>query len=98
MSDMKRCDGCKHWDMDSGKAFSGTGLCTKARPLWDVSEWDRYGGDHDGDVDPEAAAEWTRCIKPEFADLKMFCQDGSDYRADLLTKPDFFCAHHEVAA
>lgn len=87
-----RCDGCKYWDKDEGE--HGTGLCTKAQPFWDASEWREYEDDDFPEGD-EMERRWQRGLKPEFADLKMFCQDGSDYKAVLLTKPDFFCAHHE---
>lgn len=75
-----RCDGCKFWDLKSGREYADVGECTKAKPLWDCTEW--------RDVDDD----YRRVMLPEFENAKMFVQDGSDYRAILLTKPDFFCA------
>lgn len=79
---MPRCDGCKFWDASEGKHYAGDiGLCTRAHAFWDRTKWsDDY--DH-------------RILLPEAAGDMMFCQDGSDYHAILLTKPQFFCAHHE---
>lgn len=83
-----RCDECKFWNLKEGKDYAGTGLCTKAQPLWEVSEWEQ-------EYDEADHERWKRGLKPQFADLKVFVQDGSDYRAIMLTAPDFFCAHFE---
>ena len=85
-----RCDGCKHWNKTEGKY--GTGLCEKATTFWDASEWRQYN-DNDWPDEVEGALRWKRGLKSEFVGQKMFCQDGSDYTAILLTMPDFFCAH-----
>lgn len=79
-----RCDQCKHWNRDEGKEFAeGLGECERAHPFWDRSQW----------VDDDKG--YRRELLPIAAADKMFVQDGSDYRAHLLTKPDFFCAHFE---
>lgn len=79
-----RCDGCKHWDRDTGRTYAGVGYCSRAHPLWDRSKWDDSEG-----------GTYERILLPEAAGDLMFVQDGSDYAAILLTKPEFFCAHHE---
>lgn len=89
-----RCDGCKHWNEKEGcgRAWDDeeaalrpkVGLCTKAQPYWETTEWVR-----DDDDAP------VRVSRSEFVGLKMFVQDGSDYKATLLTAPDFFCAHFD---
>lgn len=81
-----RCDGCKHWDEDMGRQdyAGGVGVCRRAHAFWDRSRWQDTD---DGD--------YRRVLLPEAANDMMFCQDGSDYVAVLLTKPEFFCAHHE---
>lgn len=80
-----RCDKCKFWDRESGKEYAGgVGECTKAKPFWDCSRWQ---DDDEG---------YRRVMLPECADMKMFVQDGSDYRAHLLTRPDFFCAEFKA--
>jgi hypothetical protein len=77
-----RCDGCKHWNQDQDFA-AGLGECTRAHPFWELSTWK---DDDDG---------YRRVLLPAAANDKMFVQDGSDYRAHLITTPDFFCAHFE---
>ena len=87
-----RCDRCKHWGVGEDgceRRMSGGLLvkrCGKAVEWWYVSEW--VESEDDG---------WheERNAKPEYAEQKMFVQDGSDYKADLLTVADFFCAHFE---
>jgi hypothetical protein len=80
-----RCEQCKHWDVKEGKEYAGgLGQCQRAHAFWDRSEWR-----------DDESGEYRRFLLPEAADDKMFVQDGSDYRAVLLTKPDFFCAHYE---
>lgn len=81
---MARCKKCKHWDIEGGRDFAGgVGVCRRAHAFWDRSEWRDVNDDY------------KRVLLPEAADDMMFCQDGSDYHAILLTKPEFFCAHHE---
>lgn len=80
-----RCDECKHWNLKDEGAESGkllvVGVCTRAIPFWDATGWNK-----DGD----------RVVDPKYAGRKFFAQDGSDYRAIVLTMPDFFCAEHEA--
>lgn len=81
-----RCDQCEHWDIrDFSFSFPEIGECTKAKPLWNCTEW--------RDVEDD----YRRTLKPECESMKMFVQDGSDYTAHLLTKRDFFCAEFSVA-
>lgn len=84
-----RCDQCVYWDENEVKQAGDQfiiGLCTRAMPFWDATDWRcDEGGDSDG-----------RFLKPEFADRKFFAQDGSDYRADVYTTPDFFCAEFKA--
>jgi hypothetical protein len=84
-----RCDHCQHWtpggEPDSYRQYEGIGHCDKPIMLWDATEWVEREGDDGHDyyrVKTEAAG-----------DTKMFVQDGSDYRANLFTASDFFCAH-----
>lgn len=90
-----RCDGCKFWDKDDREQRRAGDLtirrCTKALQWWNVSEWTN-------EPDPANECENLRVLAPEAVGLKMFTQDGSDYRADLLTAADFFCAHFESGA
>lgn len=74
-----RCDACKYWDEKEARDLDGLplGLCTRAMPLWDATTWNKEG---------------KRVLEPKFADRRFFAQDGSDYRADVYTATDFFCA------
>lgn len=75
-----RCDKCKYWINEEYPTNPDLKVCSKAKPLWECSEWND---------------DMERVMLPEFKDLKMFVQDGSDYRAIMLTRSDFFCAHFE---
>jgi len=59
-----RCDECKFWDVEGGKREcqgKTVGECTRAMPWWDASDWDD---------------DCERVLKPEFADRRLFAQDG----------------------
>ena len=82
----RRCDGCAHWDPksdDVDQAPEGLGECTKPVAFWDATEWD-----HDME---------HRTMLPEHATARFFAQDGSDYKAIVITRADFYCADHEPA-
>lgn len=74
-----KCKYCQFWrlDHDEYNDMRGVGKCTKAVEIWDVSEW----------------TGTVRALKPEYVDQMMFVGDGSDYKANLFTRSDFFCAH-----
>lgn len=84
------CDECNHWNKDERRRAKGAffGECRRASQWWDATEWTE-------DEDPEEPWQEMRKLKPEFKDVKMFVQDGSDYMATLYTAPDFHCAHFE---
>ena len=86
-----RCDYCKHWNKEEKRRASGLlfGECRRAAQWWEATEWSDK---------PDPDEDWSnlRVLKPEFAAVKMFVQDGSDYRATLYTAPDFYCANHEL--
>jgi len=81
---MKTCETCKHWkqpeEWTTGYGL-GVGRCMNIPMFWDATEWDEEG---DG-----------RKFIYQYKDNKAFAQDGSDYSAYLLTKPDFGCVSHE---
>ena len=88
MTVQPRCDGCAHWDAKEARtdfAMDNIGLCTRAHALWTRSEWTESG-------------PYRRVLTAEAAGDMMFVQDGSDYEAILLTKAEFYCAHHERKA
>lgn len=84
-----KCETCPHWHKRGDdvpiqvEEVEGFGHCARAMVFWDATEWDE---------DRE-----FRTVKPEFSDRRFFAQDGSDYRADVITRADFFCADHPEA-
>jgi hypothetical protein len=83
---MKRCATCKHWTPPENEAFGevpGVGWCKAAPQYWDAAEWDE---------DCE-----RRILKPQYSGVLAMVKDGSDYRAELRTFPDFGCVMHELS-
>lgn len=83
---MKTCSTCAHWTPPRNQygEVPGVGTCVYAVPFWDASRWAK---DHE-----------SRVLKPEHASKLAFVQDGSDYRAELRTMPNFGCVQHQPAA
>lgn len=84
-----RCDDCKFWSKENGKKATNVevGRCKRAIMWWDATEW----------VDPPEGSDWDapdRALLPEYAGVRVFVQDGSDYFACMFTTADFFCADH----
>ncbi|WP_196232895.1 hypothetical protein [Sphingomonas segetis] len=102
-----RCDQCRHWARNEPDSFviyerwSGLGRCLAVKERWrvldnatrdrelgwaDDTDWDEFGDQ----PPPENTWEGVRlaALKKEMAVV----QDGSDYHAELLTRPDFYCA------
>lgn len=82
-----KCAGCKYWgeDNDEYRALYGTKRCGKAIQMWDAGDWTWN----------DETLDRNYSLKPIFINQMAFVADGSDYRADLFTKADFFCAHFE---
>ncbi len=81
------CKDCKHWvraDKYESGYYQGLGRCAAALMFWDCTEWKKVG-------------ECARVLKSEYENNKAFVQDGSDYYAFLLTKPDFGCVQYKGA-
>jgi len=77
MISFNTCKNCKFWKTDDDEEIEGVHRCGAVMQLWNASEWD---------------AEYEhRQIKEEFKSKKSFVQDGSDYRADLITTAKFGC-------
>ena len=84
---MNRCKTCKHWapiDPNERIAFiTGSGECQNTPEIWEVTERleiDDYTRRH---------------LKPAHAAVLAVVEDGSSYRARLVTMPDFGCVQHE---
>ena len=82
-----RCDQCKFWDRSDNHSLSyglGLGVCAATRMFWDATEWS---------ADDDGGRKFTEADKGVLA----FTQDASDYRADLLTAPNFGCVQFQAA-
>lgn len=79
------CGACRHWASESNADHRPEGMkdvrrCNRAQMFWDCTTW---------------TEEYERVPLPEHKDDMMFVQDGSDYHAELLTRPGFSCAHFD---
>ena len=80
------CKNCKFWDKREHDRVLNLGRCTRAQMIWEVTEWSE---------DLHENTEYSRVLKEEFKDEKHFVNDGSDYKAILLTKENFGCNQFE---
>lgn len=90
-----RCDGCKYWkkasDNEDWEAYDvGFGKCLGVRERWRITDEASNGIEWDS---AEDGAFQTR-RRDALRHSRAYVQDGSEYRATLLTAPDFFCALH----
>lgn len=88
-----RCDECRHWKKESENEeweakMAGFGECLGVRERWRIQdeatknlEWD----------DAEDGA-YMKAQREALQAARAYVQDGSQYRAELFTAPDFFCA------
>lgn len=88
----KICDTCKHWapyPADEWGALRGAGTCNKVQHIQDVS-----------DRKEDQSATWQEYLelKTEHAGLLAAVEDGSGYKATLITMPTFGCVQHENKA
>lgn len=102
-----RCDRCTHWEApdDWEPARAGFRRCAAIKERWTITEaavsdlpWP--GGPHIkfDENDQTTDAAWNAYHGAQMQALqreKAYAQDGSDYRANLYTGPDFFCAKFE---
>jgi hypothetical protein len=90
-----RCDECKHWKKDSDNEeweakAAGFGECLGVMERWrimDDSVGPRYLASESDDED-----DYIRRRGEALKAARAYVQDGSQYRAELFTAPDFFCA------
>ena len=85
MVEVVRCKDCKYWSKTHHSEVYDIHKCDKALMLWDSTKW----------AEDDETGEFSRVYIEEAKDNLMFVQDASDYRANLFTKADFFCAHGE---
>ena len=80
---METCKTCRNWEPPENDSFGdvpGVGRCGAVPHYWDAGDWDDMGE--------------RRILKPEYKDVLAFAQDASDYRASLMTMPNFGCVMH----
>lgn len=93
MSDSPRCDKCKYWAKSDGHDWqakgSGMNWCKAVRERWIIED------DASRDMKLASAdrySEYTKARHAALREARAYVQDGSEYRAELVTAPDFFCA------
>lgn len=97
-----RCDRCKHWKRDSDNEeweakVAGFNECVAVRERWRITD-EASGRLPYGDLDEDGPEH--PFVKARIAAIKAaraYVQDGSEYRAELFTAPDFFCALFDPA-
>lgn len=105
-----RCASCKHWvPSDEWQAnVAGLRLCSRVEPIWTVEDRvpdaikegrgeadDRAHGFELNRNEAILADEYAKAAEAIFSVAKAVVNDGSTYRAVLLTRPDFGCVLHE---
>ena len=101
-----RCDQCRHWKEDKHAGWeythSGFRTCAAVRERWEVMDeatrerelgWaDGEDGWNEWEGAPAPPNSWTGVRVAALKAARAVVQDGSEYMAELLTAPDFFCA------
>jgi len=79
------CGKCKYWNKKTDGYYPNNfnlGKCTKVMLFWDATEWEKPDYER-------------RVLTKEVKDNKAFVQDGSDYKAELITLSNFGCVQFE---
>ncbi len=90
-----RCDQCQYWDkeyIDWASKETNFGKCTAVQERWEIENQATLTFKEQGFERPR---DWEKYLSLEREALKAaraYVQDGSEYRAELVTGPDFFCA------
>ncbi len=98
MSETPACGSCKQWrieeDYDWEASLVGFNRCMAVRERWRIA--DEVSDNLEPMADKEAAGDrWVKVRCDALTAARAYVQDGSEYRADLMTGPDFFCALYE---
>ena len=93
-----RCDSCKHWHTKEVQPewdaeAIGFHKCKAVRERWDIQDKASEGLDWDASQED---GKWSKVRNDALKASRAYVQDGSQYIADLVTGPDFFCALHEL--
>ncbi len=84
-----RCDECRHWATEEWLQWdweaNGIGFrqCMAVRERWKIQ---------DAVCDQRSGDEHIEMRKQALKATRAYVQDGSEYHAELITGPDFFCA------
>lgn len=77
---VKACKNCLYWmrnETDYRSYLAGIRRCSRIPHGADITEW---------------SDELDNVLKPEYEGIKAVVDDGSGYRAELSTMPDFYCS------
>jgi hypothetical protein len=97
-----RCDRCKHWNAGSGHEDweakkAEFGECMAVRARWIIADEASEGIERfDAEFSEAAEQRWIDARAAALRKARAYVQDGSEYRAELYTAPDFFCALYAV--
>ncbi len=99
---MNRCSTCKFWsDKDESLGWEGTAVgmrqCTRALERWTIMDQANGGAKFCGSDDPADEAAWGQRRVDALRQSMVYVQDGSEYRAEMITAPDFGCVLHQHA-
>lgn len=88
-----KCKNCRYWGADDGEAHhdypDGLNVCGRV-PRLSLDKVSNYW--HLGDP----TENLIFVIEKEHSNTLAFVQDGEDYIADFVTKPDFGCVQFEA--
>lgn len=89
-----RCNQCVHWKKDSDNEeweakLAGFGECLAVRERWRIQEDATKGL---ANYEERREGVYMKAQKAALQKARAYVQDGSQYRAELFTGPDFFCA------
>ncbi len=91
-----RCDQCKHWESSDGKDWTaneaGFRRCLAVRERWTIQDEASQGLSYGGG----GGSNYASTRKNALIAARAYVQDGSEYFAELLTAPDFFCALFQI--
>lgn len=94
-----RCDQCVHWRLAGTHDWTAEGIgfgeCLGVRERWTIQdEAGREAIENDYPEYENEAEEtlWEDARRSALLAARAYVQDGSEYRAELFTAPDFFCA------
>jgi len=76
-----KCENCTFWSMNTDSKYPahlGLGKCKRVKLFWNCTEWEKPDCDR-------------LVFTKEAENNKAFVQDGSDYKAELITLKDFGC-------